>query len=97
MIPPPDRHETPSTAERRAQAEALKIARMVLDVVRGIEARTIDEGQKVGSLAIMWDTCAVMLALLRRESEARGVSWEEVEHKVNADSAEWIKYLTRAQ
>lgn len=97
MIPPADRHAQPTTAEMQSQIEAWALARHVLDAVAGIEKRTEQAGNKVGSLAVFWDTVSVLLALLRREAEARGVSWEEVEHKVNADSKEWLRVLRKGK
>jgi hypothetical protein len=90
MIPPERTPETMSQAERRAEWEARKLAQTVLNAAVGIEKTA-----GVGSLAIVWDTIVVLLAVMRRESVNRGESWEEVEHRLNLDSAEMLAQILK--
>jgi len=90
MIPPERTPETMSQAERLAEWEARKLAQLVMNAAVGIEKTA-----GVGSLAIVWDTIVVLLAIMRRESEKRGESWEQVEHRLNLDSSDMLEQILK--
>jgi hypothetical protein len=90
MIPPERTPETMSQAERRAEWEARLLAQHVLNAAAGIEAAS-----GVGSLNVVWDTLVLLLAIMRREATKRDESWEEVEHRLNLDSADMLERLLK--
>jgi hypothetical protein len=63
------------------------ISSHIMNVVAGLERRG------VGSLAVLWDVVAILLALLRKETANRGESWEKVEDTLNRDSEDWATRL----